>query len=285
MFLHNDQNFRVRPTVRRINRRRLPRQIWPRAEARAYFDELRAILGVLREVVTGALARELSSILAEAPRRDAARADAVSDRISRMINGVRITYAERVSESRLREAARKAGRRVSQRQREQVDRQVKVVTGIDPFLTDIAVGEHIETFVSENVSLIRSISTKHFEEVEQLVLRGARTGEGAETIAGRIQARFKVAESRANLIARDQVAKLFGEVNELRQRELGITEYTWRTSQDERVRPDHAALDGKIIKWSKPPIVDKKTGRRGHPGTDYQCRCVAEPIFADDRDT
>jgi SPP1 gp7 family putative phage head morphogenesis protein len=277
MLLHLDQGFRH--VVRRVNRRKMPRQIWPKAEARAYFDDLRAILGALRGIVADAIARELPSILAEAPRRDTERADALSDRVSRMINGIKVTYAERVSQARLNEAASKAGRRVSQRQREQLDRQVKVVSGIDPFLTDLSVSEHLGTFTKENVSLITSITDRHFAEMEQLILRGAREGAGAKTLADRIEARFKVTESRALLIARDQTAKLFGEVNELRQRELGVKKYTWQTSGDERVRPDHARLDGKEFSWGSPPIVDQKTGRRGHPGTDYRCRCVGEPIL------
>jgi len=242
---------------------------------------LRAILAVLHQLVNAALERELRAILAEAPRRDE-RQDAVSDRISRMIGGIKVTFGQRISESRLREAARKAGNRVAQNQRKQLDRQVKIATGIDPFLVDIHMPEHIDLFVKENVSLITSVAEKSFSEIEQIVTRGARSGTGAEGISKLIQKRFEVAESRANLIARDQTAKLFGEINELRQRELGVDGYTWRTSQDERVRARHEFLDGKPQKWSKPPIVDVKSGRRAHPGFDYQCRCVAEPILPED---
>jgi SPP1 gp7 family putative phage head morphogenesis protein len=46
--------------------------------------------------------------------------------------------------------------------------------------------------------------------------------------------------------------------------------YMWLTSGDEKVRPSHAANDGKIFYWSDPPPT-------GHPAEDFNCRCVAVP--------
>lgn len=39
------------------------------------------------------------------------------------------------------------------------------------------------------------------------------------------------------------------------------------------------ALNHKRFRWDNPPVVDEKTGRRCHPGKDYQCRCCALPVF------
>ena len=49
------------------------------------------------------------------------------------------------------------------------------------------------------------------------------------------------------------------------------THYIWRTRGDGKVRPSHAANDGKIFAWDDPPPT-------GHPGEDYGCRCTAEPF-------
>jgi len=65
-------------------------------------------------------------------------------------------------------------------------------------------------------------------------------------------------------------------IQQERQQALGAETYIWRTSQDSRVRASHRALDGTIQRWDTPPIVDEKTGRRAHPGEDFQCRCRAE---------
>jgi hypothetical protein len=56
-----------------------------------------------------------------------------------------------------------------------------------------------------------------------------------------------------------------------------LPRYVWLTSGDEKVRPSHAANDGKIFYWSDPPST-------GHPGEDINCRCVAVP-YADLQDT
>ncbi len=52
------------------------------------------------------------------------------------------------------------------------------------------------------------------------------------------------------------------------------THYTWRTVGDDKVRDAHAALAGQVFSWSSPPPS-------GHPGTDHNCRCWAEPYFGD----
>jgi len=48
--------------------------------------------------------------------------------------------------------------------------------------------------------------------------------------------------------------------------------YVWRTREDDKVRPSHAANDGVIFAWDTPPAT-------GHPGDDYGCRCTAEPYY------
>lgn len=48
--------------------------------------------------------------------------------------------------------------------------------------------------------------------------------------------------------------------------------YVWRTARDERVRPAHAANEGRVFAWRDPPPT-------GHPGEAHQCRCWAEPYY------
>ncbi|QBX99536.1 hypothetical protein E2K80_01340 [Rhodophyticola sp. CCM32] len=63
-----------------------------------------------------------------------------------------------------------------------------------------------------------------------------------------------------------------GLINEIRQRELGIEQYTWETVGDERVRAGHAALDGRVFRWDS-------DGER--PGEAPNCRCSARPVPPD----
>jgi SPP1 gp7 family putative phage head morphogenesis protein len=89
---------------------------------------------------------------------------------------------------------------------------------------------------------------------------------------GVLQTRVTNADARAKLIARDQISKYNGQLNQTRQTALGLSKYRWQTSGDERVRDTHKALNGKIFSWDNPPSV-------GHPGDEINCRCVALPIF------
>ena len=50
-----------------------------------------------------------------------------------------------------------------------------------------------------------------------------------------------------------------------------MTKYIWHTQEDDKVRPWHAAKDGKIFDSEHPP-------KGGTPGDAPNCRCWAEPI-------
>lgn len=49
------------------------------------------------------------------------------------------------------------------------------------------------------------------------------------------------------------------------------THYIWHTQGDDKVRPSHAANNGRIFSWINPPST-------GNPGEDFGCRCWAEAI-------
>lgn len=73
-------------------------------------------------------------------------------------------------------------------------------------------------------------------------------------------------------IVRDQNSKVTGNLTEIRHRQIGIERYRWSTSQDDRVRPLHAALNGTERSWDNPHPTE------GHPGHAIQCRCAAIPV-------
>lgn len=139
--------------------------------------------------------------------------------------------------------------------------------------------EIIERWIEQNISLIKSIPYDCLNEMQAITQKGFVDGRTITSIAKDIQKAYSVRRSKALFLARDQMAKLNSEITQYQQRDAGVNRYIWSTSGDERVRESHAALDGKTFSWDSPPVVDKKTGRRAHPGEDYQCRCVALPVF------
>lgn len=154
--------------------------------------------------------------------------------------------------------------------------QAKAALGVD-LSDDVDLTAKLEGFRRENVSLITSLVDEHVQRVHRVLVEGA--GDRVETIARRIQEATGASESRAALIARDQVLSLNAEVTQSRHKAAGIEEFIWRTSKDERVRKDHKLLDGKRFRYDDPPVVDRRTGATGLPGIWFQCRCTAEPIL------
>ncbi len=119
-----------------------------------------------------------------------------------------------------------------------------------------------------NIRLVEDALRAYAASVREVLSDPTSFGLGVEALKERLLAKGDISEARAELIARDQTLKLNGQVNAARQRAAGVEEYTWSTVGDERVRPSHRALDGKRFRWDSPPEP------MGHPGEDFQCRCV-----------
>ncbi len=80
-----------------------------------------------------------------------------------------------------------------------------------------------------------------------------------------------ISTRHASFIAKDQLAKFSANIHEAQAAAAGAKRYIWRTSNDNRVRPEHQKREGKIYSYSVAPSD-------GNPGTPYGCRCYAEAI-------
>lgn len=126
---------------------------------------------------------------------------------------------------------------------------------------------YIKNFTQENILRLR-------EKVEKNVYTGKR----AENLVKIFQDEFEVTKNKAKFLARQETSLLTSKFREERYKSLRLNEYIWRGAMDVKERPDHKALEGKKFSWDNPPVVDKVTGRTGHPGEDYGCRCLAIPV-------
>lgn len=113
------------------------------------------------------------------------------------------------------------------------------------------------------------------KQIDKNAFDGFRSKRMMETI----QAEYGVSKNKAKFLARQETSLLVSAYRKSRYEKIGSWGYIWSTSHDVRVRHDHKRLDGKTFSWDDPPIVDQDTGRRAHPGQDFQCRCVALPLF------
>jgi SPP1 gp7 family putative phage head morphogenesis protein len=150
-------------------------------------------------------------------------------------------------------------------------------------MEDYYMGEFFSEALKEwsvsNVNLVKTIPKETLTNMQNIVLEGYTAGKSNTTIGKEIQEAYGIDRRHAQFIARDQMAKLNADLTRAQQKDAGVEEYVWSTSGDRRVRDRHRELDGKRFKWGDPPIVDKRTGRRAAPGEDYNCRCVALPVF------
>lgn len=160
-------------------------------------------------------------------------------------------------------------------------RSMTQAVGTPLFQIEPGLDAMLKAFVNENVGLIKNLSEDTAKQIAEQIYNGVRDGRTSKQIANAIlrktdldKGTFNKIRTRADFIARDQVGKLNGQITRMRQTNLGLTRYVWRTMRDEKVRLEHARREGIVFDWNKPPIG-------GHPGEDYGCRCYPEPMFSD----
>lgn len=225
-------------------------------------------------------ARELTLLLDEAERyvitetrkEEAFRADALSV-ITAFLERLEVYFRDRFG----RNTAETIARRVEREIEASNWRSASRILGINPLERETGLGGQRDQFIDENVALIRGLGDAVKAELADLIEEATAGQIRHEELAKRIQERFNVGKSRAQLIARDQTLKHNAALTRTRHRNLGINEYIWDTSGDERVRDSHAEVDGKRFSYDAPPVLSD--GFQGHPGEAINCRCVAIPVI------
>jgi SPP1 gp7 family putative phage head morphogenesis protein len=188
------------------------------------------------------------------------------------LQAIRVAVDRSFTERNLAPMIAQTGQATADAQKRELGKQLKAAIGLEVPIRDPKLQPRLEAWTAENVALIKSIPARYLDDVQKVVTRSIADGDRWEELADKLEERFGVAESSAQLVARDQVGKFYAAVGQARQEDLGVTRYTWRTSQDERVRPEHVAREGKVFSWDDPP-------EDGHPGEPVNCRCTAEPVL------
>lgn len=273
-----------------IKIRKTPIMLWPMSIENAYSNELISMVNETYRMMR----RKLETLRLPAKeikinRPDSAdsivympngasyeifnRTDDIGDDIADLMTSVRVGFGDLFPDDDLEEIARNIANDTDAFNSKQIRKVIAGMVGADPFIPEPWLEREINIFVRQNVALIKSIPEQWFNQTEEIIFRGFRQGLRFEEMIPEIRDRYGKTKRRAELIARDQIGKLNGQLTQLRQQSLGIDKYIWRTVGDSRVRPEHRAREGKIFKWNSPPPD-------GHPGEAIQCRCWAEPVLA-----
>lgn len=151
---------------------------------------------------------------------------------------------------------------------------VRAGTKVDvwPFLDVNAVQDEVTAALKRNAALIRNLSDDLRRRVEYLVWDSLIKQTPRRELAAELRRELSVGRTRALFIATDQTTKISGQLDRLRQEEAGVRRFKWRTSEDDRVREEHVALNGKIFPWRRRPS-------EGLPGEPPRCRCKGQAVI------
>lgn len=276
------QTARLIQTMRSIKatkrRARMPRQIAPKRIETEYARKLSAFVVPRVRAAFDPFVQEIAFILASAHagmRLDVLTMDiGEGKRIRELIGQAREHMQKTIMTSSLEDLASMYASNTATYQKQQLARQTRAALGVDPFIADRRLVPLTNAFVDANVGLVKGLTDDVAARMEGSALSAVQDGTLYPDFAETLQSNFNLSESRATLIARDQTGKLYGQLNASRQRELGVSKFVWRTSEDERVRDEHEVLDGEPFDYDDPPD-------EGLPGEPILCRCTAEPDFSD----
>ena len=159
-------------------------------------------------------------------------------------------------------------------------REVSKGLEIDTAYSDQRLIDVIQASTQEAAQLIKRIPSQYLDQVQGEVMRAITSGRGMQDLVPFFKQKYQGDVRWARHVAMDQTRKTAASINQVRLQKFGVEEYVWVHTMGSRYpRKDHIAMSGKTFRYDDPPVIDKRTGERGHPGTAVFCRCVSRPLF------
>lgn len=147
------------------------------------------------------------------------------------------------------------------------------------FKMTAAMRDAFNSVVDENIGLIKSIGSQHFEGVRVALTQAMQNGRDLGYLSDELQKRTGITKRRAARIARDQANKASAVMARTRALEMGITEARWVHSRGGKApRPEHVAFSGQTFDLRTGHDFDNGEGVVW-PGTAINCRCISQPII------
>jgi uncharacterized protein with gpF-like domain len=183
-----------------------------------------------------------------------------------------------------------------------------VLPRIDTIRTDVTygeawLGEAVRQWATLNYDYLSKYPVEYIDELNDLVTDAVLNGRSSYAVEDEIRDKAtKWNRSRPELLARDQVGKLYGEMTRARNQEVGVEYYDWWTARDERVRgrpggaypgakPSHWKMEGVTCDWNDGYKYSTDGGKtwkargadrpKGFTGQPIQCRCTSTARWGD----
>lgn len=144
-----------------------------------------------------------------------------------------------------------------------------------------ATNDVVSALIEQNVSLIKSIHSRYFAEVTELVQRSVVMGRDVDFLRDELKGRFAMTDRRAKLIARDQNNKAFQAIKRSEADDLGITEAVWvHVPGSKSSRETHMRFNGKRFNIHE-GLYDSDVHRKVVPGELISCNCTQRLVLPD----
>jgi HK97 family phage portal protein len=141
----------------------------------------------------------------------------------------------------------------------------------------------IIAFLTEKPIMVGRVVNTVRNQIRQALIDGMSANESIEQIATRIKKVMSNGHNRAMTIAVTEVGSALNFGRSIEIRDAGYTKKKWYTALDERVRPDHRVMHGRVVNVDTPWIVGGASLR--YPGDPYgparqivNCRCIELPV-------
>ncbi|UAW63476.1 phage minor head protein [Mycoavidus sp. HKI] len=137
----------------------------------------------------------------------------------------------------------------------------------------------LESSVTENVNLIKSIATRYLDKVKEAAMRSITSGNGLEDLIPFLQAQEGTTRRRARNIALDQTRKAYNGFNRARCVGAGVTHGEWiHSGGGLHPREKHQDFSGHVFDLTQgAPIGPNDTYVQ--PGEEPNCKCAFAPIL------
>jgi uncharacterized protein with gpF-like domain len=227
--------------------------------------------------------------------------DSFEDEFKSLNEALSIKQKQQITSLGFKSSIVNLGHRVGEFNEAQQNKIIDMALGTQFLTEERWFQKSVDDWVDATIGLWDNVTKTYIEDITKVVQAGIQAGDSKTRIISELRKVDKsLTVNRANLIARDQIGKLNGEMTKNRNIELDINMYIWQTSLDERVRgnptgkyadavPSHWEMENRLCRWDNPNVYSDDGGitwllrpfnaPKAHPGEEIQCRCSSLPYF------
>ena len=252
---------------------RIPRTRYPLNIEKGYAKNINKLVSELDSLILYEFDKIISPLIDdERMTKDSIISDSFFDVAKKAIEKIKFLSLGAFNSNDINKVSTKYISSLNSANKSNLNSQLKT-KGVNPLDSEPWLKEYSNSKIAENASYITNIRDEYSSKIEQIIYRGVTNGQSSAEMREELINQSGIARKKADFIARDQTGSILGQMTAKRHEKSGIRAFRWSDSGDSKVRDSHHERDGKIYYYADNPLL---------PGEEYNCRCVAEPIFDDE---